>query len=200
MSVKFINLGLTKYPIAMLEMEIAFENVNNGNEECVFITEHEALYSAGKSFERSDFIIAPKFPIYFPKRGGRVTIHAPGQLVIYPIINLKRRNLNVSSYIKILEIWIIDALKEMNIESNLSTEGIGVWIRDSKIGFIGVRIEHGITTHGLCLNVSNDLTMFNYIIPCGIQNLKVTSLEKLQNKTINMEHVINSFIKTNPFC
>lgn len=199
MSMKLINLGLTKYPIAMLEMDIAVENVKDGSEECVLITEHEALYSAGKSYDSNDFIIPPKFPVYFPKRGGRVTVHAPGQLVIYPIIDLKRRDLNVSSYIQLLEFWIIHALDKMNVKSMLSKEGIGVWIEDSKIGFIGVRIVHGITSHGLCLNVSNDLTMFNSIIPCGIDNLKVTSLEKYLKKIIDIKDVINSFIETNPF-
>ena len=199
MSIKFINLGLTKYPIAMLEMDIATENVKNGNEECILITEHEALYSAGKSFEQKDFIMPPQFPVYFPKRGGRVTVHSEGQLVIYPIIDLKRRNLNVSSYIKHLEFWIINVLKEMNIDSRLSTEGIGVWIKNAKVGFIGVRIEHGITSHGLCLNISNDLSIFNSIIPCGINGLEITSLEKSQNKKIDIKNVINLFIKTNPF-
>lgn len=200
MSIRFINLGLTKYPIAMLEMGIVIENVKNGNEECILITEHEALYSAGKSYDSSDFITLPKYPVYFPQRGGRVTVHAPGQLVIYPIIDLKKRNLNVSSYIRLLEFWIIHALNKMNVKSILSNEGVGIWIEDSKVGFIGVRIEHGIAFHGLCLNVSNDLSMFNSIIPCGINNLKITSLEKYLNKTIDMNEVIRSFIETNPFC
>ena len=196
---RYINLGLTKYPVAMLEMSIAIENVRLGNEECILITEHESLYSAGKSFDPKDFIARPKFPIYFPKRGGRVTIHNPGQLVIYPIINLKKRNLNVSAYVRLLECWIMAALNGLNIKSELSEQGIGVWINGAKAGFIGVRIEHGITSHGLCLNVSNDISMFNSIVPCGINGVRITSLEISQNRKFAMSNVINAFLKTSPF-
>lgn len=199
MSIRFINLGLTKYPIAMLEMDIALDQVKNGGEECVLITEHESLYSAGKSFELKDFITKPRFPIYFPKRGGRVTVHSPGQLVIYPIINLKKRNLNVSSYVELLEFWIIDVLAKFGIKGELSSKGIGIWIENAKVGFIGIRIEHGITSHGLCLNVSNDLTMFNSIIPCGIAGLSITSLEKAKNERIEMQRIIEAFIASTPF-
>lgn len=199
MSIRFVNLGLTKYPIAMLEMDIALDQVKNGGEECVLITEHESLYSAGKSFELKDFITKPRFPIYFPKRGGRVTVHSPDQLVIYPIVNLKKRNLNVSSYVELLEFWIIDVLAKFGIEGTLSSEGIGVWVKNAKVGFIGIRVEHGITSHGLCLNVSNDLTMFNSIVPCGIDGLSITSLEKAKNERIEMQRVIEAFIATTPF-
>lgn len=199
MSIRFINLSLTKYPIAMLEMDIALDQVKNGGEECVLITEHNALYSAGKSFELKDFITKPHFPVYFPKRGGRVTVHSPGQLVIYPIVNLKKRNLNVSSYVELLEFWIIDVLAKFGIKGELSSKGIGIWIENAKVGFIGIRIEHGITSHGLCLNISNDLTMFNSIIPCGIDGLSITSLEKAKNERIEMQRVIEAFIAATPF-
>lgn len=199
MTVKFIIQGITKYPISLIDMEIAKEFVHQGADECVFITQHESLYSAGKSFEKSDFILKPKFPIYFPKRGGRVTVHSPGQLVIYPIINLKKRNLNVSSYVEILQNWIIHSLKEFEINAELSKDGIGVWLNKAKIGFVGIRIEHGISIHGLCLNVSNDISMFNSIIPCGINGVKISSLEKSQNKKFCLSDVANAFIKTSPF-
>ncbi len=198
MPIRFINLGITKYPIVLIDMEIAQESVAHGADECIFITEHEALYSAGKSFELRDFIMNPKYPVYFPKRGGRVTVHSPGQLVIYPVINLKKRNLNVHEYVELLESWIMKSLNELNINSHLSEKGVGVWVDDCKIGFIGIRIEHGITTHGLCLNVSNDLAMFNAIVPCGINGVKITSIEKL-NKNIKMIDVSAAFKTTCPF-
>ena len=199
MTVKFILQGITKYPISLIDMEIAREFVNQESEECVFITEHESLYSAGKSFEQTDFLFKPKFPIYFSKRGGRVTVHSPGQLVIYPIINLKKRNLNVSVYVEILENWIMDSLKEFEINAELSKKGIGVWLNGAKVGFIGIRIENGISTHGLCLNISNDLSMFNAIIPCGINGVKITSLEQTLNKKFQLSEVSDAFIKNSPF-
>ena len=199
MKTKFINLGLTKYPIAMIDMDIAFENVKAGEDECIFITEHEALYSAGKSFETKDFVLPPRYPVYFPKRGGRVTVHAPGQLVIYPVINLRKRSLNVSSYVQTLENWIISALENIGVASSRSDKGVGIWIGEFKVGFIGVRIEHGVSTHGLCLNISNDLSMFNSIIPCGINGVQIASLESILKRKIDTTSVANSFISTSPF-
>lgn len=197
---KFIKYeGLTNYSISLIDMEIAQENVLSGSEECVFVLEHEALYSAGKSFEIKDFLLISDIPIYYPKRGGRVTIHSPGQLVLYPIINLKNRDINVRSYVEILEKWIIDVLKKFDIEAYLSEDGIGVWTKGSKIGFVGIRIEKGVSSHGLCLNVSNDLDLFNAIIPCGINNAHITSMEKVLNKKIKVNDVAKKFIEMSPF-
>ena len=183
MSLRFIDLGLTKYPIALIEMDIAVENVLKGEDECIFFTEHEALYSAGKSFLKEEFIKTPKLPIYYPNRGGRITVHSPGQVVIYPIINLKKRNLNIHDYVKILENWIIEVLSDFGISGKTSDKGVGVWIEepqrgDAKIGFIGIHVTHGVTSHGICFNVSNDLSLFDSIVPCGLYQLSITSLSK----------------------
>ncbi|MDR0942497.1 MAG: lipoyl(octanoyl) transferase LipB [Holosporales bacterium] len=200
MTVKFIEYGLSKYPIALLDMEIACESIVHGGKECVFITEHEPLYSAGKSFENKDFLTKLNFPIYYPKRGGRVTVHSPGQIVLYPIINLRKRNLNVSEYVKILENWIIEVLATFQITSRLSDDGIGVWVNDAKIGFIGIRIEKGVSSHGLCLNVSNDLSMFKAIAPCGISGLRITSINNEVSKNkVTIARVAKAFIETSPF-
>lgn len=199
MAVRFIEQGITKYPLTLIDMEIAKEQVLLGEEESIFIVQHEPLYSAGKSFERKDFLLPTNYPIYFPRRGGRVTVHSPGQLVIYPIINLRKRGLNIHDYIKALEDWIIKSLVKLGINSTRSNEGIGVWINDAKVGFIGVRIERGVSTHGLCLNISNDLSMFNNIVPCGINGVKITSLEKSQNKKFRISEVSDVFINTSPF-
>lgn len=197
---KFIKYeGVTNYSISLIDMEIAHENVLSGEEECVFILEHESLYSAGKSFEIDDFLLTDNIPIYYPKRGGRVTIHSPGQIVLYPIINLKNRNINVGSYVKILENWMISVLSKFNIDSYLSEEGVGIWANGSKIGFVGIRIEKGVSTHGLCLNISNNLDLFKTIVPCGINNVHITSMEKILNQQIKTDDVANKFIETSPF-
>ena len=203
MSIRFIDLGLTKYPIALLEMDIAVENVLNGGDECIFFTEHEALYSAGKSFKKTDFLQTPKLPVYYPNRGGRITVHSPGQVVIYPIINLKKRKLNIHEYVVMLENWMIDVLGGFGISGHTSDKGVGVWVKDpqhadAKIGFIGIHVTHGVTSHGLCLNVSNDLSYFESILPCGFNGLQITSLSEL-SIVESIEDVWTSFKCHTPF-
>lgn len=200
---KFINLGLTKYPVALLEMDIAVENVQNGEEECVFFTEHEALYSAGKSYRPEEFIQPPKLPVYYPNRGGKITVHSPGQLVIYPIVNLKKRNLNIHEYVTILEKWIIDVLYEFGITGKTSDKGVGVWVEDprlgdAKIGFIGIHVSHGVTSHGLCFNVSNELSLFVSVEPCGLSDEKVLSLSTLDISS-SIRDVMAFFIFHSPW-
>ncbi len=190
---RFIRSGLTRYPISLIDMEIAHEGVKDGKEESIFIVEHEALYSAGKSFEASDFLKAPKAPIYFPSRGGRITVHSEGQIVIYPILDLFKRNLNVSQYVALLEQWIIDVLMGFGIKSERSEKGIGVFVNNQKIGFVGIKISRGITLHGLCLNVSNDLKLFEYILPCGLQNTPITSISKLLGHHVEISDVADMF-------
>jgi lipoyl(octanoyl) transferase len=195
---KFVREGIIKYPISLIEMDIAVEMVLNGCEECVFILEHEAMYSAGKSFEQKDFVSESKLPIYYAKRGGRVTIHSPGQIVLYPILNLKKRQITVKDYVNTLEKWIITVLQKFNVNGSKDKEGMGVWANGAKIGFVGIRIEKGISSHGICINISNDLTLFDSIIPCGIDGVQITSLEKILDQKISLKEVRDTFIETSP--
>jgi lipoyl(octanoyl) transferase len=196
---RFIELGKTTYPVALIDMEIAFEAVQNGADECVFITEHEVLYSVGKSFVDGDFLGRVDAPIYYPNRGGRITVHSPGQIVVYPIINIRTRDINVRQYIGLLEGWMMSALHEFAAHSFKSEEGRGIWTASGKIGFIGIRVAKGVACHGLCLNVSNDLSFFEMIIPCGIKRLEITSMEQILRQRIGMSMVASAFVKTSPF-
>ncbi|MBQ2174189.1 MAG: lipoyl(octanoyl) transferase LipB, partial [Alphaproteobacteria bacterium] len=173
-------------------------------DECIFFTEHEALYSAGKSFEKTDFLKTPQLPVYYPNRGGRVTVHSPGQVVIYPIINLKKRNLNIHEYVVILENWMIAVLKDFGISGQTSDKGVGVWVKDpqhgdAKIGFIGIHVTHGVTSHGLCFNVCNDLSLFNSILPCGLLNNSLITTSSKLGIVESMQCVASSFKCHIPF-
>ncbi|MDR0552787.1 MAG: lipoyl(octanoyl) transferase LipB [Holosporales bacterium] len=175
--------------------------------ECVFMVEHEGVVSAGRSFEDSDFLKTHE-KVYHSSRGGRVTIHNPGQLIVYPVINLRERNINVGTYVDILEKWIIDSLKEFGIIGSRSSDGRGVWVSDNtpggfsdgmKIGFVGIKIENGIAYHGLCVNVNNDLSPFKNIIPCGIQNISITSISEMLKTKVSVSKAKAAFTKTCPF-
>jgi lipoate-protein ligase B len=191
-----ISDGITPYTISLIDMKVAHENVREGKEESIFVTEHEGILSAGLSFNSTDFLPHCSGKIYISERGGKVTIHNPGQLVVYPIINLRKRSLNISSYVSFLERWMIDVLNDFDIVGQLSEQGRGVWVNKSKIGFIGIKIKSGVTMHGLCLNVCNDLKLFEQIIPCGISGLEVTSIAKILRKNVSRKDVVSSFIRT----
>ncbi|MDR1234072.1 MAG: lipoyl(octanoyl) transferase LipB [Holosporales bacterium] len=207
----FIRQEQTRYVISMMDMELAVEGVRHGQKECVIITEHETVYTAGRSTESMDFLKSSgkweRYPIYHSKRGGRVTVHSPGQIVVYPIINLRFRGLSVTTYVSLLEEWIINALATFYVKSFRSDHGIGVWTPciqsygetvPSKIGFVGIRIVKGIASHGFCINVNNDLMLFNDIIPCGLHDVRITSLKNILGAEIEMETFIYSIIQSCP--
>jgi lipoyl(octanoyl) transferase len=181
-------------------MQIAVENVFTGAEEVIFITEHPGIYTAGKSFEQSDFLNkSSDFRIYYPNRGGRITIHSPGQIVIYPIINLKERRIGVIDYVRELENWIIRILDAFAVHSFKISDEIGIWTSAGKIGFIGVRIEKGISSHGFCININNELRSFENILPCGLINAKITSLSEILGREIQTQDLSEIIIKHCPF-
>jgi lipoyl(octanoyl) transferase len=180
-------------------MDIAVDSVSKGAEECVFLQEYEEVYTIGKSVKYQDFADYTNFAAYYIGRGGKITVHSIGQLVIYPIINLKIRDIDVFQFIWLLEQWMINVLATIRVKACKSELGRGVWVADAKIGFVGVKIIKGVSSHGLCLNVFNDLSLFSKIVPCGIKDLKVTSIKKELSKQIEMSEIKNLFIKHCPF-
>ena len=127
-------------------------------------------------------------------RGGDVTYHGPGQLVGYPIINLKTMGLGIRSYVSNIEQLLIDVLYDYGINASIKKGLTGVWIEDRKIASIGIRVSQWITTHGFALNVNTDMDYFSNIISCGIDNVSMTSMEKELNKKISISDVKQSTI------
>ena len=125
------------------------------------------------------------------ERGGDITFHGPGQIVGYPIIDLKRYNKSVSWYMRSLEKVLIDTLSTFNIVGKIKEGLTGVWVGDEKIGAQGVRISRWVTMHGFALNVNTDLTYFDGIIPCGIFEYGVTSMEKILGEKQNISLIKN---------
>jgi lipoate-protein ligase B len=128
-------------------------------------------------------------------RGGDVTFHGPGQLVGYPIIDLRDFGLGVKSYVQLLEQAIIRVLRGFDIEGETIEKYPGVWVGREKIAAIGLHIKKHITTHGFALNINTNLSYFSLIIPCGIQDMGVTSMEKVLGKQIALEQVASGFVK-----
>jgi lipoyl(octanoyl) transferase len=181
------------YPEALAFMEqraAAIRTAAAG--ECVWLLEHPPLFTAGTSADATELFNASGFPVYEAGRGGRYTYHGPGQRVAYVMLDLERRGKDIRCFVQALEGWMIAALSELGVSAHRAPSRIGIWVGEgadeAKIGALGVRVKRWVTLHGLALNVAPDLAHFGGIVPCGISEFGVTSLDKL-GKQIPMKTV-----------
>ena len=186
-----------KYENAIKLMEKRLLDIHeNKSRELVWILEHEDLYTAGTSYSEKE-IIDKSIKILKTKRGGKITWHGPGQLICYFVIDLKKRKKDIRKFISLIEKTIIDTLKIYNINTFSDKKNIGIWYYDKaaikKVAAIGVKVRKWIAYHGFSLNINNDLRKYDAIIPCGIKDKDVTSLNKICNQ--NYKNLENKIIK-----
>ncbi len=181
------------YPEALELMETHVQQVIEGiASEQIWALEHCACYTAGTSAKADDLKEA-RFPVYDTGRGGQYTYHGPGQLIVYPILNIRERFASdVRQYVYFLEQWIIDVLAELAVKGERREGRIGIWVvqpdgREAKIAALGIRVRKGIAFHGFSINVNPDLTHFDGIVPCGISDHGVTSIKKETSKDVFLE-------------
>jgi len=179
------------YRTALDEMTRRNEAIAAGDvQELIWLLEHPPVYTAGTSAAASE-LLDPRFEVVPAGRGGRFTYHGPGQRVAYVLIDLSKRARDVRGYVHALEGWVIDTLGDFGVEAFRAEGRIGIWAQDidgreAKIGAIGVRIRRWVTMHGFSVNLAPDLSHFSGIVPCGIADYGVTSLERL-GKTITVK-------------
>ena len=168
------------YLFAVQEMENRVAQINNGDAlELIWLLEHPSIYTAGSSARYEDLLEPDRFPVHHTGRGGQFTYHGPGQLVCYPIIDLHDYKMSISWYMRMLENVVIDCLQSYGIESGRKEGLTGVWVGDDKICAMGVRLARWVTMHGFAFNLNPDMTYFDGMIPCGIFEYGVTSLQEL---------------------
>ena len=170
----------------------------------ILLVEHPAVYTLGKSGNEQNMLVTEEYlkglgaEFYHIDRGGDITFHGPGQLVCYPIIDLDAIGIGVRRYIEALEQSVIDLAKEYGIEAHRSEGASGVWVSQGshlvKLCAVGVRASHGVTMHGLAMNVSTDLKWFHLINPCGFTDRGVCSLSTLTGREVAMDEVKPKFI------
>jgi len=176
--------GLTDYRAAETWMRARAEAVAAGLAgEYVWLLEHPPLYTAGLSAKSEDLLDA-RFPVHRVERGGQMTYHGPGQRVVYVMLDLAKRGKDLRAFVRNLERWLIAALAELGVASEVRDGRVGVWTvlpdgREAKIAAIGVRVRRWASYHGVALNVAPDLSHFGGIVPCGIRDHGVTSLKHL---------------------
>lgn len=179
-----VSEGQVPYPDALSEMEARASAVRAGTaNELVWLLEHPPLFTAGTSADPAELFNPMGFPVFEAGRGGRYTYHGPGQRVGYLVLDLEKRGKDIRCFVHSLEGWMIAALAELGVEARREPGRIGIWTgqgpTEAKIGAIGVRVRRWVTMHGFSINVAPDLTHFGGIVPCGIAEYGVTSLERL---------------------
>ena len=171
-----LSKKLISYEKAMLLLHKRVDEVKKGsNKELIWILEHPTTYTAGIRFHQNE-IIDKKIKIIKTNRGGKITLHNPGQKIIYFVINLNQRKRDIKKLIVTLENSIIEFLKIFKIKGKEDKENIGIWVKDKKIAAIGLRVSKWIAYHGVSINVSNNLSEYLKIMPCGLDNTKITSI------------------------
>jgi lipoyl(octanoyl) transferase len=157
----------------------------------LLLLEHEPVYTIGRTPDRSSLLDRAHLPhpLFSINRGGQATYHGPGQLMGYPIIDLRRCGQDLHKYLRWLEQLLIDLLAQYDILAQRRESLTGVWVENRKIASIGVGVRHWITMHGFALNVCGDLSPFGHIVPCGINNVTITSMEKETKKSFSVADV-----------
>jgi lipoyl(octanoyl) transferase len=205
-------LGRMKFQRALaLQEEIVLKKREDSSvEDQLLLLEHEPVYTIGRTPDRSS-LSAPgrirrgevgaahlPYPLFVINRGGQATYHGPGQLMGYPIIDLGRCGHDLHKYLRWVEQSLIDLLAKYGIAAARRESLTGVWVGDRKIASIGVGVRHWITMHGFALNVCGDLSPFNHIVPCGINNVAMTSIEKETGTPVSVSRVAASLERLAP--
>ena len=189
------DLGFKKYKSTLsLQKKMQKQRIAGNIKDTLILVEHEPVYTLGKNANRHHLLQGrdKSVEVYNIERGGDVTFHGPGQLVGYPILDLRNYKKSVSWYMRTLEELTIRVLKEFDIKGNRIKGLTGVWVENRKIAAQGVRISRWVTMHGFSINVCPQLSYYDGIIPCGIFDYDVTSMEECLNKKLSIKKIKNS--------
>lgn len=168
--------------------------------DTLVIAEHYPVVTLGRlakeagTIERG-FFDKKEVPVISTNRGGQVTYHAPGQIVMYPVIDLSVKKKDISFFIDMLEKTVSASLNRLNVPARRLKEKRGVWVEDKKIAFIGIAVKRWVTFHGVAVNINNDLTPFSHMHPCGESGIRVTSVEECTGRKADMEEVKRVFVR-----
>lgn len=168
---------------------------DNGVNDIILVTEHYPVFTLGRQGLKTGFLLSEEeirkrnVDIVHSERGGDITYHGPGQLVVYPLVNLKKRKLSVTEYIHLLELLMIRTSADFGVSTNRDSRNRGIWVANNKIGSVGIRVRQGVSFHGLALNVTNSLEPFKWVNPCGLSGVGMTSLQKECQKPLEFNSV-----------
>tara|TARA_Y100001970_G_scaffold40134_1_gene49412 strand:+ start:157 stop:762 length:606 start_codon:yes stop_codon:yes gene_type:complete len=186
-----IEFKISKKPVnyekALKLLEKRVRHVKEGGRELVWFLEHPLTYTAGIRSKKEE-ILDKSINLIKTNRGGKITLHNPGQQIVYFVINLNKRKKDIRNLVKQIENTIIKFLNIYEIESFADKKNIGVWVKKRKIAAIGIRVSHWVAYHGFSINIENNLNNYQKILPCGLDNKKVTSLKNERKVVIGVKN------------
>lgn len=177
------DLGIQPYASTWEKMRTFTDNRTEKTTDELWVLEHPPVFTQGLAGKKEHILNPHNIPVIQTDRGGQVTYHGPGQLVIYPLIDVKRKNLHARQLVSLLENSVIDLLKQYHVEAYSECKAPGVYVDGKKICSIGLRLRKGGSYHGIALNVDMDLTPFSYINPCGYAGMQMTQIKALAATT-----------------
>jgi lipoyl(octanoyl) transferase len=202
MTCKFENLGLVDYADGLrLQRERVAERKAGVIPDTLLLLEHPHVYTLGRNAKTKNLLISAEqlaargAQVFEIDRGGDVTYHGPGQLVGYPILDLAEHRRDIAWYMRCLEEALIAVAREYGIEAGRLAGAPGVWVGNDKLVAMGVHISRWVTSHGFAFNVNTDLRYFDWIVPCGLRDKGVTSLQKLLGRPVEMEEAAERVVR-----
>ena len=199
-SIPLHKFGLLEYSSALKWQQRRVESVRTGRlPECLALLEHPPIYTMGSRGGRKHLLASSRVlatrgtRVMDVDRGGDITFHGPGQLVAYPIMNLRTRRIPPTDYVRSLEATLIGTLDTFGIRGSRMNGKPGVWVAGAKIAALGVRIQRGVASHGIALNVTTDLSWFEAIVPCGMPDTSTTSMHEVLSDLPCMTEVEDTF-------
>ncbi len=190
-------LGDIEYHYALIMMKKTLRmRIEKKIKDHIYLLEHKPVITIGKNGNLTNILTyTMHIPIFLVKRGGDVTLHSPGQLIVYPIIKLDERGMSLRDMISMLEYSVIKVLELHGLKGYWKKGTAGVWVNNKKIASIGLAVNHWTTYHGLAFNINNDLTLFQYIRPCGLPSDEMTNLENEIGEDIDFEKIVEEYIR-----
>lgn len=195
-----LDLGLSRYNDALkIQLETLDKRINSLIDDTLIVTEHFPVVTLGRLASEDEildrsYLETNNIEIVKTNRGGKITYHGPGQLVIYPVIDLSDKKKDVDCYLRILENIISHTLFNLGLGRSDREDRTGVWIKGKKIAFIGIAIKKWVTYHGISVNINNNCFPFSSIVPCGGRDIKVVAARELKGSFLDMDKVKKEFI------
>ena len=197
MDIEFkISKNPVNYKKALMFLEKRVELVKQGGKELVWLLEHPLTYSAGIRSKKEE-ILDKSITVIKTNRGGKITLHNPGQQIVYFVLNLNKRKKDIRNLVRQIENIIIKFLSIYKVKSNYDKKNVGIWIKDKKVAAIGIRVSRWIAYHGFSINIKNNLNDYKKILPCGLENEKITSLKNEKKKISNVKKNLKLIIQEN---
>ena len=193
--IKIKEKGLQDYNSTWQEMVSFTEKRNNHTEDELWTLEHRSVFTQGLSGKPEHLLKDTEIEVIKSDRGGQITYHGPGQLIVYCLIDIKRLGIGVKQMVSIIEKSIIDLLSDYSISSNKIPGAPGVYVDGSKIAALGLKVKRGKTYHGLSLNVDMNLSPYNLINPCGYKDLKITQMSNLTDNKPDLDKIKKQLTK-----